>query len=395
MTIDKDIIKISFTGDLMCELPLLRECKNFDFSNIALPIKSTYNSDYVVSNLETVFAGKDKKYTDDVYSFNSPDSFLNVVKESQIDLVSTANNHCLDRGVEGLNRTIKLLNQNKIEHTGTFTKYQDDNFLIKKINGCNVGFISYTYGTNYAINKVLLSKDQEFAVNILKDQTSGYIPRKGIINKLKDNLLKTETRIKLKKLLKMQYNFPRTDKINSGDINERLLSNMDYSIIKAKEKSDILFILLHVGGQFNPEPGEFSKYITNRIHKNAECFIVGNHPHIVQKSSFDNSVFTAYSLGNYLISMESEYIIPENNPELSIILHFYIKNKSISKINYSVAFINKDNNRTRINDVYEYSLNHEITSDFKKNIEKICTVFSGKSFGNSFELKKEYNIGAF
>ena len=38
-----------------------------------------------------------------------------------VNCVTTANNHCLDQGLEGLVRTIKELDRNQVLHTGTFT----------------------------------------------------------------------------------------------------------------------------------------------------------------------------------------------------------------------------------------------------------------------------------
>ena len=43
-------------------------------------------SDLVVGNLETVFAGEEAGYTNDVYSFNTPDRFVCSMKSAGIDL---------------------------------------------------------------------------------------------------------------------------------------------------------------------------------------------------------------------------------------------------------------------------------------------------------------------
>ena len=328
---DDKSLKISFTGDLMCELPLLRLHKKGDFSGIAMPLKDIYNSSYVVSNLETVFAGKKAGYTKDVYSFNSPDSFIKVVKEAQIDLVSTANNHCLDRGVKGLERTIQILEENGIEHTGTFCRRLEENFLIKELNGIRIGFVSYTYGTNYGINKNKLNEKDEYRVNLLKPQDVGYMARQGVFNKLKDTLFRTETRIKLKKFLGMSYNHVRSDYIQNGDIDESYLSD---------------------------------------------------------------GKFTAFSLGNYLISPNSVYILNDNSPEFSIVLHVYIREGCVEKLTFSVAYINfNEEKETRIFDSYEYAQNHYISQKYVNDISKICSIFSGIQFDNSFTLQKEYQLG--
>ena len=102
----------------MCERPLLKACysnKGYNFKSVFEVTKKLFNnSDYVIGNLETVFAGEEAGYTNSLYSFNTPDEFLDALKESGIDLFLTANNHCLDRGIEGLRRTVHELDSRNI-----------------------------------------------------------------------------------------------------------------------------------------------------------------------------------------------------------------------------------------------------------------------------------------
>ena len=51
---------------------------------------------------------------------NFPDEFASAVKKSGIDLVSTANNHLLDKGKEGALRTLDVLDNVGLEHTGSY-----------------------------------------------------------------------------------------------------------------------------------------------------------------------------------------------------------------------------------------------------------------------------------
>src|SRR5690625_616545 len=119
------LIKISFLGDIMCEKPLLHASKisndkyNFDkvFANME---KVFQESDYVVGNLETVCAGKKFGYTNHIYSFNSPSEFIESIKKSGVDLVTTATNHSLDRGVPGLIENLKVLEDNDLKSIGTY-----------------------------------------------------------------------------------------------------------------------------------------------------------------------------------------------------------------------------------------------------------------------------------
>ena len=97
--------KITFLGDIMCEKPFLKAAikRNNDFySTFARLQEMLSESDFVAGNLETPIAGKELGYTKDLYAFNTPSEFLDGLKKLKIDLYLTANNHCLDRGVKGL-----------------------------------------------------------------------------------------------------------------------------------------------------------------------------------------------------------------------------------------------------------------------------------------------------
>ena len=51
--------------------------------------------------------------------FNSPESLADNLKEAGFTLVSTANNHCLDRGEKGVLRTIEHLERAGLGFFGT------------------------------------------------------------------------------------------------------------------------------------------------------------------------------------------------------------------------------------------------------------------------------------
>ena len=56
-----------------------------------------------------------------MYSFNTPDEFADILPDAGFGFVSTANNHCLDRGTAGLYRTLDVLDRVGIGHTGVRT----------------------------------------------------------------------------------------------------------------------------------------------------------------------------------------------------------------------------------------------------------------------------------
>ena len=64
-------------------------------------------------------AGKEAIYSKSHLSFNAPDEYVDAILDAGINLISTANNHTYDRGYDGLERTIRVLEQKGLPYIGT------------------------------------------------------------------------------------------------------------------------------------------------------------------------------------------------------------------------------------------------------------------------------------
>lgn len=281
----KQRISLSFTGDIMCQREQLAACRTsggYEFGPLFEPAaEALAASDYLVGNLETPFAGAEAGYTRELYSFNTPDSFAAALAACGFDLVSTANNHCLDRKLSGLKRTLDILDRAGIAHVGTArTETERDRVFLRDINGIRVAFVGCTYGTNSFVHKNFLSEDEHYAVNLLQPQET----RPGAIH-----LLEPPKRI----AEAMRRN--RTRETVSPYL-ERLRA--DIRNCRAAG-ADFVTVLLHCGGQYNPLPDPFTEFIAGRLRESGADLIVGNHPHIVQKAELYHGAPLFYSLGNF------------------------------------------------------------------------------------------------
>ena len=81
--------------------------------------------------METTFAGKDRGYNG-YPTFNTPDALATNLKDLGIDILSTANNHCIDKGYTGLTRTLDILDKAGIQHTGTSRNEDEQNTVLTK-----------------------------------------------------------------------------------------------------------------------------------------------------------------------------------------------------------------------------------------------------------------------
>ena len=146
----KSMKRISFVGDIACDKRLLKAAKRtkYCFDGVLKDMSSYFDkSDYVVGNLETIFAAPFRKYNDD-FRYNTPDSFLDEIASSGINMLTTANNHCFDCEIQGINRILDLLDEKGINHTGTYRQGEQTDYDLVEIDGLKIAFLSYTYGIN-------------------------------------------------------------------------------------------------------------------------------------------------------------------------------------------------------------------------------------------------------
>lgn len=95
----------------------------------------------------------DKKVYTGYPQFNYNESLAQDLAQSGFDVVSTANNHSLDRHSKGVNKTIDALNRVNLQYTGT---KKDDDFrdgtdawsTIVERNGFRIAWIACTFSTN-------------------------------------------------------------------------------------------------------------------------------------------------------------------------------------------------------------------------------------------------------
>ena len=117
-------MKMTVIGDIMCHNTQYNDAYQansgtYDFSYVFEDIKEYISTaDLAIGNLETTFAGKERGYSS-YPTFSTPEELAENLKDLGIDVVSTANNHCMDKGYKGIVSTLDYLDQAGILHTGT------------------------------------------------------------------------------------------------------------------------------------------------------------------------------------------------------------------------------------------------------------------------------------
>jgi len=295
-------MRITFLGDIIIskkQLPLFQTDQGYDFSVVNSALKNAFSaSDYIIANLETPIAGEELGFTETDYSFNTPEVLLETLKSIGIDMVQTSNNHCLDRGTEGLNRTIDNLSKHGLEYIGTHKK-KEDSYRIIEIRGIRVGIMAYTYGTNAFENGVFLNKDNEYLVDLLqKQELSGSFER--LVYKSDSRVIRRIKRL-LAAVKSDRYGAPIYERREPDKVEKKRLKEQ---IEKCKAAgAEYVIVLLHIGGQFNPMPSDYTKQMCDYCRDYGANLVVANHEHVIHpydKAKISSDDFCWYALGNFL-----------------------------------------------------------------------------------------------
>lgn len=158
-------ITITAIGDLLMHLPIVNAARTplggYDFKPLFAPIAGELRrAELTLANLETTLAGADRTFSG-YPRFNTPDQIVDAARWAGIDVLTTANNHALDTGASGLERTLAVIKSRRLYPVGTRTGPDEQRFIVLNVRGVHVAILSYTYGTNgiplptpYAVNLI-------------------------------------------------------------------------------------------------------------------------------------------------------------------------------------------------------------------------------------------------
>ena len=133
-------ITLLFVGDLMQHQAQIDAARTpdgkYDYSScFALVKEQISHADIAIGNLEVTLGGKPYR---GYPTFSAPDEYLQAIKDAGFDVLLTANNHCLDRGKKGLERTIAQIDSHSLcrhlpecsrTHTALSSFYPEKRFL--------------------------------------------------------------------------------------------------------------------------------------------------------------------------------------------------------------------------------------------------------------------------
>jgi poly-gamma-glutamate capsule biosynthesis protein CapA/YwtB (metallophosphatase superfamily) len=253
---DTTRLSLLFIGDIMQHDSQISAAydpvnKRYDYTPCFQYIKPYIESaDLAIGNLELTLAGPPYK---GYPQFSSPDELLIGLKELGMDVLVTANNHCVDTGKKGLERTIDMLDSMDILHTGTFKESVDrlnDHPLLIEKDSFRISLLNYTFSTNGLP-----------------------VTKPNIVNRIDTAVIRRDL------------------------------------ILAKAQKPDVIIVFVHWGVEYQSLPNAQMKMVTEFCFNNGAQMVIGAHPHVLQPMEWrkDKNQFVAYSLGNFVSGQRKRY----------------------------------------------------------------------------------------
>ncbi len=284
-------VNLLFVGDAMQHMPQVEAAQTPDgyfYDSCFYLLKDKIESaDLSCVNFETTLGGPPfRGYP----MFSSPDEYAVALKDVGFDIFFLANNHIMDSGKQGLERTLDVLDSIGVKHTGVFKRKESfaltyPLMIIK--NGIRIAFLNYTYDTNG-------------------------------IKVVAPNIVNTIDTIQIKRDIRLAKLY----------------------------KPDIIIANMHWGDEYFTRQNKEQERLASFLFDNGVRIIIGNHPHVVQpmiKNVKDNKIESVvfYSLGNFISNQR------KTNTDGGAIAEIKIRKTGddgeleIVSCNYSLAWVRK------------------------------------------------------
>lgn len=214
-------------------------------------LKELKQADLAIVNNEFPYSTRGVQAPDKQFTFRVDPSYVSILSDAGVDLVTLANNHVLDYGTDALSDTFQTLDHAGIDYAGAGKSLKRASKLIRKhINGHTLGFL--------AASRVF--PDVSWNVeNAQPGVFSAYDP-------------------------------------------SRLLA----AVQDARSQCDFLCVYVHWGIERNTAPEEYQVSLAHALIDAGADAVIGAHPHVLQGVEYYQGKPVFYSLGNFIFYQSIE-----------------------------------------------------------------------------------------
>lgn len=272
-TESQEPVTLVFSGDILLSSYVLN---NYESSGINGVIsqelqREMQEADLTMVNEEFPFSTRGTQAPDKQFTFRVDPSYVKILQEMGIDVVTLANNHALDYGTEALSDSFQTLDDAGIAYVGAGdSKERAAQPFVTEIGGKTFGFL--------AASRVI----PVVSWNIDNQQPG------------------------------MLCTYDSTE--------------LCEAIKKAKESCDYVVVYVHWGIERENTPQDYQRQLGKAYIDAGADLVIGAHPHVLQGIEYYNGKPIVYSLGNYIFNQSIEKTVllkvtvsPENETVLQMI----------------------------------------------------------------------------
>jgi poly-gamma-glutamate capsule biosynthesis protein CapA/YwtB (metallophosphatase superfamily) len=254
---------LTAVGDIMMHLPQTysgyhSEDRTYNFDSFFSEVSERLSAgNWVIGNLETPLVDEDPRGYTGFPEFNAPPELADALKKAGFNILTTANNHSLDRRERGVLRTLEHVKERDIAAIGTAATPEDAAYIhVVTHEDIAMAFLAYTYGTN----GIPIPEGKDHLVNLIDEQ--------------------------------------------------KIIADIQ----RAKElQPDLITVSLHFGNEYQSKPTDAQQQLAHALIRAGADIILGSHPHVLQpyewvevdlEDGTSKQGIIIYSMGNFVSNQD-------------------------------------------------------------------------------------------
>ncbi len=251
-------VRIAACGDIMMDRGVASEMRQmgegWPFSGLSGQLSE---ADIAFSNLETSVSDRGSRIAGKGIWFRSRPEHLKLLADAGIDIVSVANNHIMDYGLDALHDTLDHLDEAGIRHVGAGSDLTEARRgAVIEANGIKVGFLAYS-----DFHDIFWSFAERFTFAATGSR-AGMAPA--------------------------------------------VTSLMAEDVRRLKKAADFVVVSVHWGQEYMRFPDSYQVERAHALVDAGADVVFGHHPHVLQPVECYKGALIFYSLGNFIFDQEGE-----------------------------------------------------------------------------------------
>ena len=242
-------------GDIVCHKEMIAHARDdatgtYDFSAVFAPVADRLAAFDLTSVTQETPLVTNEDQVGGYPIFGTPTAMGDAIVDAGFDVVTSATNHSMDQGIDGIFETIAYW---KANHPDTVLMGLHDNpdeangVTFVERNGIRIALTDCTYG----LNGFVLPEGSEYAVDMLDDLDS-------------------------------------------------IIENVE----RAQSEADLTICYVHMGNEYATVPSDEQREVAERLIDAGADVVLGSHVHVVQPmeevtTAAGNTGIVYYSLGNF------------------------------------------------------------------------------------------------